>query len=173
MGDEVRSWLPLHLISLAYAEDKLGVMESRENGRWTNWGPEVKEFLNAAGIEVPAAWCGAFVFWCVREAARLKGIPNPLDTVDRPAYVPDYVTWAREHDRIISEDRAGPGDLFALYFPSKARYAHIGFVVEVNEEEGWFTTVEGNSNDEGSREGYKVISRRRSLSNNVRFIRYD
>jgi hypothetical protein len=172
-NEETRAWLPLHLIALSYAEDKLGVQEDFVDGQWTNWGPEIKEFLNAAGINAPAPWCAAYCAWAVREACKLKGVENPFKDLTYKAYVPAYVEWAREHNSLVSPADAGPGDLFLLYFPSLGRYAHMGFVIEVNEQEGWFTTVEGNGNDEASREGYKVVSRRRSLTNNVRFIRYD
>lgn len=172
-NDNPRAWLPLHLASLSFAEDMLGVKEDRIDGEWSNWGPQIKEFLASADIHAPAAWCAAFAYWAINEAAELKGMEHPLKEVGRKAYVPDYVTWARNKNRIISVEDAGPGDLFALNFPSKGRYAHLGFVVEVNEDEGWFTTCEGNSNEEGSREGYMVVSRRRSITRNVRFLRYD
>lgn len=46
-----------------------------------------------------------------------------------------------------------------LWFPSKGRYAHTGFVKQVDGD--WIVTVEGNSNAAGSRTGGSVVSLRR------------
>lgn len=167
-----RELLPLHLSALSYAKDKLGVTESYVNGRWTNWGPEVQAFLFAANIKVPAPWCAGFVNWCAEEAAYDKQTTSTLEDVPLQAYVQSYADWAEIQDRFITKFEAGPGDLFILYYTSLGRYGHIGFVIEVNEEEGWFTTVEGNTNDEASREGFKVATRRRAITDRVKFIRW-
>lgn len=171
--DRTRALLPLHLAALSYAMDMEGAREDYVNGRWTNWGPEIKQFLYAAGIDSPAPWCAAFVNWCAEEAAYDKNMVSILEDVPLQAYVPSYVEWAELNDRIIDANEAGPGDLFALYYPSMERYAHIGFVIEVHEDDGWFETIEGNTNDEAAREGYEVAKRSRNLTENVCFIRWD
>ena len=53
---------------------------------------------------------------------------------------------------------------------------HIGFVTKVDLVNKTFETIEGNSNDEGSREGYEVAHRTGKLSRKFSsvkgFIRY-
>lgn len=172
MSRESWAMLPMHLNAFMHAQSMLGVTEEYIDGRWTNWGPEIKQFLFAAGLSTPAPWCAAFINWCAEQAAVDKNTTSALEDVRLQAYVQSYADWAENNNKFIPKDDAGPGDLFILYYPSLERYAHIGFVDEVNEEEGWFTTIEGNTNDEASREGFKVASRRRTITSRVKFIRW-
>lgn len=170
----LRAKLPLHLAALSYAYDMLGVEEVKgENGDWSNWGPEIKKFLRSADIGVPAPWCLAFLNWCGEQAAFDKGVKSPLEDVPQQAYVPSLVKWAELNDRFISPEEAGPGDIFVVWFSSLNRFAHAGFVVEVHEADKWMETIEGNSNDGGSRDGYKVVRRRRNVEKSTKFIRWD
>lgn len=64
-------------------------------------------------------------------------------------------------------------DVFGLYFPEKGRIAHVGFI------ETWgaktVTTVEGNTNEAGSREGdgvYRKIRLTRQIYAVARYIIY-
>lgn len=62
------------------------------------------------------------------------------------------------------------GDVFGLYFPEKARIAHVGFVDEWNDP--WVITVEGNTNVLGSREGDGVYRKRRLVRSIYKVARY-
>jgi hypothetical protein len=54
------------------------------------------------------------------------------------------------------------GDVFTIFFPSMGRIAHTGFASrQINS--AIVETVEGNSNNDGSRDGYGVFRRKRSL----------
>lgn len=162
-----RSFLPLHLAALEYARDQIGVREESEN-----WGTEVKDYLAAAGIWVPAPWCAAFVNWCAESAARLLGLSSPLEEVVLQAYVQSYFEWAQDGERLISAEEAGPGDLFLLWFPRLGRYGHIGWVDEVREHHGDYLTIEGNTNAAGAREGLYVMERIRPITRAVKFMRW-
>jgi hypothetical protein len=52
--------------------------------------------------------------------------------------------------------------VFLQWHSDLGRYSHTGFVRAVVGQT--FTTIEGNSNDEGSREGYEVCSNVRPLT---------
>jgi len=55
-----------------------------------------------------------------------------------------------------------PGDVFTIYYASLRRIGHTGFVNrKINNS--IVETVEGNSNADGSREGYMVCKRKRSV----------
>jgi hypothetical protein len=157
---------------MMYAESVVGVKEDFVDGKWTNWGPKVQEFLKAAEIDRPAAWCAGLVQWCAEQAAYDHGVISPLETVKLQAYTPSYFEWAKHNNKFVTFEEAGLGDLFILYYPSLNRYGHIGLVEEVNVEEGWFSTIEGNTGLEGEREGYMVAKRRRTHTVNVKFIRW-
>ena len=55
-----------------------------------------------------------------------------------------------------------PGDVFLLVKTSHD-WTHTGIVTAL--EGSWIHTIEGNTNDEGSREGYEVCKRMRNLKN--------
>jgi hypothetical protein len=69
-----------------------------------------------------------------------------------------------------NEDKVRPGDCGGIYFHSKKRIAHIYLVESVDGK--WINTIEGNTNDEGSREGTKCMRRKRLKSNTEKFSRY-
>jgi hypothetical protein len=118
-----------------------------EHPKGSNWGRPVQEYLEAAGINRPAPWCAAFIEWGLQKIGR-KGAG---------AYVP---SWNQPSHRI---DRPSIGSLGLVWFPQMKRYGHIFCVKRVTSSRS-IETIEGNSNAEGSREGYAVVSRVRPVS---------
>lgn len=163
-----RALLPFHLCALSYAQDYIGLEEVGGD----NQGPAVGTFLRAADLPPGAPWCAAFVNFCAEMAQVLKNEWSPLEQVKREGYVQDYYAWADRHSRLIPFDQVGPGDLFLIWFHSKGRYAHIGFVLAVHHDSGLYTTVEGNTNETGGREGYMVASRPRKPASKDVFVRW-
>jgi hypothetical protein len=53
-----------------------------------------------------------------------------------------------------------PGQVFGLYFESKGRVAHVGLIT--GETKFSYVTIEGNTDDGGSREGDGVYARIRN-----------
>jgi len=119
-----------------------------------NDGPEVEAYLAATGLGKGNPWCAAFCSWCFTQA----NVPNP-----KSAYSPD---WFRSnivyHKNQKADGIPQKGDVFGIYFQSMNRVAHVGFIQKWDQE--WVVTVEGNSNDDGSRDGYGVFKRRRLKS---------
>ncbi|MDQ3757021.1 MAG: CHAP domain-containing protein [Actinomycetota bacterium] len=93
-------------------------------------------------------WCHAFVSKILHEVGKPIG---------RIAYCPAGVAHFKKLEQLSTKPQ--PGDVFYLWFPSKNRYAHTGFVKAVDGD--WIVTVEGNSNKAGSRTGGSVVSLRR------------
>ena len=147
----------------------LGHHDVRETS--TNWGDEIKDFLAAADIHTPAPWCAAFVNYCAEIVAARLGVTSPLEAVKLEAYVQSYVDYARQHGWVVPFKDVGPGDLFTLYYPSLKRNGHIGFVV-ATAKDGSFLTLEGNTTEEGAREGTMVRSKWRKNNDNTLFLRY-
>ena len=86
-----------------------------------------------------------------------------------PSYSCDSLAAsARQRDRFLAESEVNgsgklrPGSLF-LKRRTPADWEHVGIVVRPLEEV--FETIEGNTNDDGSREGYEVCRRFRSYQN--------
>lgn len=139
--------------ALEIAVSQLGVSEYP---RGSNKGPEIDQYLRAVNINFPAPWCAAFVVCCHDEA----GVK-----ITRTGGVLDM--WNRSPANRVSDPQ--PGDVIILdYGQGKG---HTGIVESV--ACGVVTTIEGNTNDEGSREGYEVARRLRKISAAKGFLRFE
>jgi peptidoglycan hydrolase-like protein with peptidoglycan-binding domain len=160
---------PLLAQALAKALSQEGVREDR--GR-PNRGPQVDQYLQRVGVD-PASgspWCAAFAYWCFDEAARQLGVANPCAKTARV-----LSQWARapQTARIPAEAAFDdprlirPGALFVVDHGSGR--GHTGLVVKVLT--GEIATIEGNTNERGSREGDGVYQKTRSIGSiNIGFI---
>lgn len=140
--------------ALAIALKNEGVCEKPKN---SNSGPEVDIYLRSVGLGKGYPWCMAFVYWCVNTAAKELNLPNPLV---KTAGVLKQWNETTLRKLTIRDKGIKPGDIFIMEF-SKGR-GHTGFVEKV--AGGMVYTIEGNTNDDGSREGYEVARRTRALS---------
>jgi hypothetical protein len=149
------------------ALENVGVKEKSEN-----WSPFIKLYLQSVGIEFPAPWCCAFVYFRLLKAANEAG--EELEDYPRSGYVPDVLNWAKKHDRFVSAEtvKAGKykpkkGDLVLFYFKELGRVAHVGFVENFGSVNSVFKTCEGNTSDESNvnREGDGVYNRNRKMIN--------
>lgn len=141
----------------------------RELGQ--NCGPWVRAFMHGHDGKW-AAWCAGSVstiFHLERERALDRGVKNVPEIFKWSWSVPDMVKEAKEKnlyiDMVEVEMRVfEAGDLFVV-FDKKLGYTHIGLVESVIIEKGiaLINTIEGNTNDEGSAEGFELCRRTRSL----------
>lgn len=119
---------------------QIGVKEA--TGR--NDGERVEDYLKVSGLGKGHPWCAAFLAWCFKQA-NIKA--------SRSAYSPSWFPKAR----LTAKPKRG--DVIGIYFPKLKRIAHVGFW---HQDDGSFIiTVEGNTNDAGSREGNRVAKKRR------------
>jgi len=160
--------------ALGQAVNQIGVMEQPAG---SNRGPVVDEYVRRVGLNPSGAypWCAAFVYWCFSEAAKAAGSRNP---VVKTAGVLDH--WRKATDREIprvtgaaaksSPERVQPGFVFIMDFGGGV--GHTGLVEKVLD--GHIVTIEGNTNDGGSREGIGVFRRtgRKLASINKGFLDY-
>lgn len=153
---------------ISIAKSQLGVTEYP-----SNWGVDVSAYLRSVGIRFPAAWCGAYVYWCYMmytcdfdyRSLKLGYVPNWSR-----GEMQQYVVWdKRSSETKIQDFEFHPGDLCTIYFGNLKREAHIYMVVE--KLNGQLVTIEGNTNDGGSRDGIGVFLRQRSLSSVYKVIR--
>jgi len=133
-----------------------------ENPLGSNWGVPVKDYLKSVGITFPAAWCAAFVYWCFEQNAKGN---NPLV---KTGGVLAHWNKADKKFRVVGEPQAG--DIFIMDFGKGL--GHTGIVESVNGD--YLHTIEGNSNNTGSRNGIMVVRHiRLKKSINKGFLRYD
>jgi hypothetical protein len=112
-----------------------------------------------------APWCASYVTAVGRQSL---GHAWPIP---KTAAVQAMVDWARETG-VWYEENPKRGDLFAVYYShlNPARYGHVGIVVST--QGSAIKTVEGNTNEGGSREGYGIFERVRSPSEKYGYIRW-
>lgn len=139
--------------TLAIAIKNVGVTEKPKG---SNSGPEVDIYLKSIGLGKGYPWCMAFVYWCVNTACKDLNRPNPLVKTGGVLRQWNETTLRK----LTVRDRAiKPGDIFIMEF--RKGMGHTGFVEKVTG--GLVYTIEGNTNDDGSREGYEVARRQRAV----------
>lgn len=120
-----------------------------ENPRGSNWGKAddpVPQYLASVGINFPASWCMAFLYWCYGQAADQLGLINPM------AKTGGVLTgWGNRPRNQVKLPAVG--DLFIMDLGHGL--GHTG-IIESIDADGTLHTIEGNTNDTGSREGYEV-----------------
>lgn len=147
----------LNKVLLAYARRHLAEHPVEIGGQ--NRGPWVRMYMDRnEGDKWP--WCAGFATFVLRQACQTLGVEM---TYPR-AFGCDYLAgYAQKHGTFIQgmSPAVKAGDFF-LVRKAKYHWAHIGIVDEVQGDV--ITTIEGNTNDEGSPEGYEVCRRVRKAS---------
>ncbi|MFI9240806.1 peptidoglycan-binding protein [Streptomyces sp. NPDC053079] len=131
---------------IAIAHDEVGYQEGRSRGHWNNiqkYAPAVPALEWAQG----EPWCSTFVTWCFQEA-------GAADLVPVTASCAEGVEWFQDQDRYTDYPVIGG----VVYF-SPGGGSHTGIVIAYTDDE--ITTVEGNTNDDGSSEGDGVYLKTR------------
>jgi hypothetical protein len=157
---ETTNKIPLPQRVLSIARSQIG---NAEIPHGSNWGKHVQKYLASVGIDFAAPWCMSFIYWCVDEACKEAVVPNPL--VRTGGVMRQY----NEVDRKLIVKTPLPGDIGIMDFGKGL--GHTFFVEKV--EGDTVFTIEGNSNDDGSREGYEVCRKPggRKIKNCKAFIR--
>lgn len=148
---------------IAEAKRYIGVVEEPKN---SNRGREIDYWIHEAGLDPAGAypWCAAFVGQVGRQVLGYRW-PAP-----RTASVMTLVAWAAARPGVLDE-LPSVGNMFVLWNDALGRYAHIGFVSGITKS--GIETIEGNTNDGGSRDGYGVFARHRTLHPRDRFIDWE
>jgi len=161
--------------AIEFAVSQIGVMEKPLG---SNRGPEVDKYLAEVGLDPKGgfAWCVAFTHFCYLSAAKKLGVPNPhirtagvLDHWSKAAKSPN-ATRITNAQAIADPGLVRPGQLFIISLTGGL--GHSGMVVEVSD--GRLVTIEGNTNDNGSRNGIGVFRRtaRKIGQINKGFVQY-
>lgn len=132
-----------------------------EKPRGSNWGEPVKTYLASVGIGFAASWCMAFVYWCFKKASGTDKCP-----LIRTGGVLHAWNKADAKNKFLRDPQKG--DIFIMDFGNGL--GHTGIVESV--EGNFIHTIEGNTNDSGSREGYEVCRKIRALSKIKGYLRY-
>ncbi len=154
------------------ARPYVGARETGNNRMGTD--PRMREIFEADDLTVGGAtdgypWCAAFVSLCVQQLIARFTIRYTGVTPPREASVSRFLnTWAKHQKCLIfkpSSKIIAPqsGDIVVYTF------SHIGIVDTAGDRA--VTTIEGNTDAAGGREGVEVAEKRRSFSVIRAFIR--
>ena len=128
-----------------------------------NRGPWVRMYMNGNDGE-PWAWCAGFTTFLLKQATESLQTDMPI----QGSFSCDSLAaQAKAAGLFVSEEEARqqeipPGSLF-LVRRTRTDWTHVGIVEAAHERH--FETIEGNTNDEGNREGYEVCARSRGYTN--------
>ena len=127
-----------------------------------NSGPWVRLYMDGNEGR-PWPWCAGFTSFVLRQAAKTLGVPMPHPF----AFGCDFLAGvAQGNGRFLRAKSASelatvkPGYLF-LVRKTGNNWSHIGIVEAVQGDA--MLTIEGNTNDSGSAEGFEVCRRTRGI----------
>lgn len=145
----------------------------------SNWGHPVQDYLASVGIHFPASWCMAFMFWCVDQAVKILVKTNEATWISfMQSYNPLNHTgsvlrqWQTINPKFKTPEGSAPqpGDIFIMDLGGGL--GHTGIVESINAD-GTLNTIEGNTNDTGSREGVEVARKiRHNAKPIIGYIRF-
>ncbi len=144
---------------VAYAKQHLKENPREVGGE--NCGPWVRLYMDGSeGKDFP--WCAGFACSIYQQACEVLGVAMPFKRSVSCDFLAVDAQWKGIF--VSEKDRAKgaavrPGSLF-LCRNSPTDWTHTGLVVSTAADT--FETIEGNTNDEGSREGYEVCRRIRA-----------
>ena len=143
--------------TLEVATSQLGVQEIPKG---SNAGKSVEAYLNSVGLTKGYSWCMAFVYWCANKSSKELGKTNPLSKTGGV-----LKQWNLRPLLQVKEPQ--PGDIFIIDYGKGL--GHTGIIEKV--VGNTLHTIEGNTNDEGSREGYEVCRRTRQKNDMKGYLR--
>lgn len=156
LTDEAYSKLPAVERALHQARSQVG---QEEKPRGSNWGGMVTEYIKSTGLNVACFWCAAYVTWCLKQAQYSGKLPKHRAST--------YYWYVFGKENNILHKTPQRNDLFVW---NGANGGHIGWVIRVNGNRFW--TLEGNSNNDGSRNGYKVVEHERTIESLKKYPRW-
>lgn len=148
--------------ALEFAITQIG---KEEQPRGSNWGDPVRQYLKSVDINFPASWCMAFVYYSFMQAD--FEIATEYQMPPKTGGVLNAWRLAPKEHKV---DSPQPGDIFIMDLGHGL--GHTGIVEKVNSD-GSLGTIEGNTNDSGSREGYEVCRKiRQPKKPIIGYLRY-
>jgi lysozyme family protein/peptidoglycan hydrolase-like protein with peptidoglycan-binding domain len=157
--------MALGMTVVSYATQHLK-QHAREVGG-QNRGPWVRVYTDGKEGN-PYPWCAGFATFCLKQACDSLGMPMPVQRT-----LSCDVMASSSGSRFLRGSAAGahgrirPGSFFLQQARGGERrlykYRHTGIVVSAGRDT--MATIEGNTNDDGSAEGYEVCARTRGYGN--------
>jgi len=127
-----------------------------------NRGPFVRYYMNGKdGVDYP--WCAGAASTIVLQAFKLLNI-SPYKKFSYQMGCDALYSDAKRYNTLVAAPSVG--GLFLSYDSSNpSDCTHVGIVTSVDKKNKIFNSIEANTNDSGSREGFEYVPRIRSFTN--------
>ncbi len=142
----------------AYAMQHLQQSPREVGGQ--NMGPWVRYYTGGLqGKDYP--WCAAFACTILRQACETLELPMPIPYT----LSCDMLAMEAKKAGLFVPETEASGKVhigsFFLVRRADTDWTHVGIVAQAQADADAFSTIEGNTNDSGDREGYEVCERSR------------
>jgi len=135
----------------------------QEEPRGSNAGQPVEAIQEVTGNKRGDPWCASLVAYAGESAF---GPDWPL-----PKTASCQTLYQFGKDKGLLVDTPAPGDLLLIWYPTLRRMAHV-CTVEVVNTPTVVQTIDGNSNNDGSREGWGWVRKTRHLKAQDALLRW-
>lgn len=136
---------------LTLARKELGYRESPANSNRTKYG----DWYGLDG----EPWCMMFIMWLFHQAEASGLLPA------RTASCGNFMAAAKKAGNWLDASDLQPGDIVVFDFPgNRSKTDHVGIVEEPADENGFVTTIEGNTSVGDDADGGMVMRRKRKPS---------
>ena len=129
-----------------------------------NDGYWVERFLAVCGLKKGNPWCAAMLAFGFDSV----GVKAPLSAYSPTWFKQNVIYFPKDSINLCTPDSA---DVFGIYFKENKRVAHVGIIIHWGDG-SYCQTFEGNTNDNGSREGLYAMYRWRPKKNIYIVARY-
>lgn len=156
------------------AESYIGQKEVTPNLKFVN--PDFDKKIRNVGWSKGQSWCAYFLKLVYKEAfetySEFEDVALKLKKIQSGSVVMSFNNFKMSKDFKISSTPT-PGALVFWESTTKKGYGHCGIVVGIRDK-NYIYTVEGNTNNNGSREGDGVYKKVRPISGytGVRLLGY-
>lgn len=141
------------------AKKYIGQTEKPANSGFSD--AEFEKKMKAVGFEKGHAWCSYFAELCFKEAFPERA--KELDKLFSASAVQTFKNFKEAGFAISSDPEPGNLVIWQNFTQGIPQWSgHVGIVT--SEMANGFTSVEGNTNDSGGREGYIVAEKIRTVN---------
>jgi hypothetical protein len=129
-----------------------------------NGGPWVRLYMKGRdGADF--LWCAGFVSYIAAAAAKAQGVKSPITSTFSCDAIATEAKARKKYSKKISPSNAPPGSVFLVPSATNAAdWIHTGIITGSSANRSVFNTIEGNTNQGGSRNGFEACARIRSCA---------
>lgn len=141
-------------------------LESQLNVRETspNRGMMIDIYNKSVKVKLGSPWCGAFVGFNLTKI----GVKNPNSGTAADYAKSKDIIWKSKNKTNVE---LLTGDVVTFYYSNLGRVGHTGYYIK-KDKDGYFITIEGNTNGAGNREGSGVYKKKRDPEKIYAISRY-